>query len=117
VALYVEGVVDGSVCGKELLSASLRFEPLHDPFPSTDRLVRVLRPIVPSKPSGSVAAFQTHRVGCRPIQGETVGHDPLRLNPVAAKQLAQEPQRRSLVAPPPDEHVQHLTLTIDGSPQ
>lgn len=46
VSLGVEGVVDGGVGGEETLGGSLALEQLHLSLSSSDRQVRVLRPVV-----------------------------------------------------------------------
>src|ERR671938_587409 len=48
--LEVEEVVDGGVAGQEALSRAGRLEALHLAFSSPGRLVRILRPVVPSSP-------------------------------------------------------------------
>ena len=45
-ALLVEMVVDGGMNGGEFLQTSHAAEPLHGPFSSSKRQVRILRPIV-----------------------------------------------------------------------
>ena len=54
VGLGVEGVVDGGVGGEEPLGGALGLEPLHPPLSSSDRQMRVLRPIVLAQSPGSV---------------------------------------------------------------
>ena len=48
--LKIEGVVNGGMHAEEALRRSSRFEPLHLALSSPYRLMRVLRPIVASKP-------------------------------------------------------------------
>ena len=46
VTLEIEGVVDCGVGGNEALGLSLRLEPLHFPFPSSDGKVGIFNPVV-----------------------------------------------------------------------
>src|SRR5208337_1051685 len=50
-ALDVEGVVDGSVCGKEFLGRTRALEPLHLALPPPRRLMRILSSIVLPSPA------------------------------------------------------------------
>ena len=49
-ALEIEGVVDGGMHAEKALCGAGRLEALHFAFASSDRLMRVLRPIVLSEP-------------------------------------------------------------------
>src|SRR5271166_2450868 len=50
-ALDVEGVVDGSVCGKEFLCRTRALEPLHLALPPPRRLMRILGSVVLPSPA------------------------------------------------------------------
>ena len=71
-ALEVEDVVDGSVGGNEALSLALRLEPLHLPFFSANRKMRVLGPVVVAQSAGLVPVLALQN-----LQGGTVGRQPI----------------------------------------
>src|SRR5208337_1315363 len=50
-ALDVEGVVDGGVCGKKFLGSTRALEPLHFALPPTRRLTQILSSIVLPSPA------------------------------------------------------------------
>ena len=57
-ALQVEGVVNCSVNAQEALGRSRRLEPLQLALASSDRLMRILRPIIlPDPPKGSKISY------------------------------------------------------------
>ena len=117
VALQVKHVVDGGVRGDELLSGALRLQPLHEPLASSYRLMRVLHPVVRTKPSGPVVAGQSERSGCRAVRTQPGGADRLRPDPLPSQQLSQEPRGGCFVSALLHKHVQHLAFAVDGAPQ
>jgi hypothetical protein len=56
---YVEGVVNGSVRTQEALRRSLGLETQHLPLSSSDRQMRILRPIVFAEPTRPVSVSQS----------------------------------------------------------
>lgn len=115
--LSVEAVVDGGVGGEEPLGLALRLEPLHFPLPPPDRQVRVLGAIVGAHAAWPVTVGEAKiprggAVRCQLVRGEGIGVDAL-----ALQELAQQFQRRMLVAAALNQHVQHLSLVIDGAPE
>src|SRR5271165_2457462 len=96
-ALDVEGVVDGSVCGKEFLGRTRALEPLHLALPPPRRLMRILNSIVlPSPPL--VPAFDPKDPDCGAVRSQVVGDQSLGNEGVRPQELAHQFQRSVLFA-------------------
>ena len=52
----------------------------------------------------------------RAVRAELVGDQQLRREALFPEQLAHQPDRRALVAPPLNQHVEDFALVIDGAP-
>jgi hypothetical protein len=79
--------------------------------------MRVLRAIVRTKAARPVPPPQSYRVQSGAIRTQPIGNDRLWPDPLPSQQFAQQPQGRRFVPALLDQHVQHLALTVDGSPQ
>ena len=81
VALQVEGVVNCSVNAQEALGRSRRLEPLQLALTSSDRLMRILRPIVLSEPllmqTCQTETAQRRSVGAQLVGDQQFGSKPL----------------------------------------
>ena len=112
----LEVVVDPAMGGEETLRMAGRFEPLHLPFSSSRGLVRHLGPVV------EVAALPVFDPGQdlafgRAVAAELVRHDHPWDVLQTAQQLAEEPPRRSGIAPALHENVEHMAVLIHGAPE
>src|SRR5918912_2508326 len=87
VALKVEEVVDGGVAGEEALGGAGRLEALHLALSSPGRLVRILRPIVPSPPL-LVPRREADRAEGGTVRAELVRHHDGRREALLLQQLA-----------------------------
>src|SRR5580704_3444896 len=96
-ALKIEGVVDRSMHAEGALSGSSRFEPLHLPFSSPHRLMRILGAIVLPEPL-LMEAGQLQLPERRAVGAQLVSYQQFRHKPLLSEQLAHQPQRRSGVA-------------------
>jgi hypothetical protein len=73
--LGVEGVVNRRVDGEESLSRHLGLEPLHFPFPSSDRKMRVFDSVVFAQAAGAVRVDQMKLLQRRDVGAEPIGGD------------------------------------------
>src|SRR6266436_300444 len=115
-ALKVEGIMDGGMHAEKALGGSCRFEPLHFALSASHYLMRVLRPIVASKPL-LMRAGQPQMPECRAVGAQLVSDEQSRRKALLLEQLAHQPQRRPGVASALDQHVEDLALVVDGTPQ
>ena len=115
-ALKVEGVVNRTVHAEKALGGSSRLEPLQLALASSDRLMRILRPIVFPKPllmpTGQLQMPERGGIGA-----QLVGNQQVRREPVPLEQLAHQPQGRPSVASALNQHIENRALVIDGTPQ
>src|SRR5271165_6219339 len=113
-ALLIEMVVDLSMNWAEFLQRLHASKPLHGPFPSSKRLMRILRAIVEPTtdllPVGIADLF--HRRG---IRAKTVGDDAPR-SAIFLHDAPEKLQRRSLVPLHSDDRFQNFAFMIDGAP-
>src|SRR5208283_5146001 len=115
-ALDVEGVVDGSVCGKEFLCRTRTLEPLHLALPPPRRLMRILNSIVlPSPPL--VPAFDPKDPDCGAVRSQVVGDQSLGNEGVRPQELAHQFQRGVLISLGLDQHIEDLAFGVDSSPE
>src|SRR5208283_1043873 len=115
-ALDVEGVVDGSVCGKEFLCRTRTLEPLHLALPPPRRLMRILNSIVlPSPPL--VPAFDPKDPDCGAVRSQVVGDQSLGNEGVRPQELAHQFQRSVLISLGLDQHIEDLAFGVDSSPE
>jgi hypothetical protein len=115
-ALMVERIVDGGVRAEEALGGSSRFEPLQFALSSSHRLMRILGPIVSPAPL-FVRAAQPSLAERRGVRAQLVGDQQFRREALLLEKLAHQSQRRLAVAPALYQHVEHLALVIDGTPE
>src|SRR5829696_2033996 len=78
--------------------------------------MRILRPVVLTQ-TLLMAARETQLTSCGSIGAQLVGHKLVWSEALLLQQLAHEPQGSLGVALGLDQQIQHLALTIDGSPQ
>ena len=86
-ALQVEGVVNCSVNAQEALGRSRRLEPLQLALASSDRLMRILCPIVLSEPL-LMQTSQTETAQRRSVGAQLVGDQQFGSKPLLFEQLA-----------------------------
>src|SRR5208337_703620 len=114
-ALLIEMVVDLGVNRAELLQRLRTSKPLHRPFSSSKRLMRILRAIVEATTDllaiGVADLFHRRR-----IRAKTVGDDLLR-SAVCLHDPLEKLQRRSFVPLCSDHRFQDLAFVIDGAPE
>jgi hypothetical protein len=107
VALEVEGVVNRTVQAEEVLGRSSPLEPLKLALASSDCLMRILRPIVLSKPllmpTGQLQMPERGGVGA-----QLVGDYKFWCETLLLEQLAHQLQRRPDVASALNQHVENL---------
>ena len=115
-ALEVEVVVDGGVSVQEALCRPGGLEALHFALSAPHGLMRVFGAIVLPEPL-LMRAGQAELPERRAIGAKLVGSQQFRCETQFAEQLAHQPQRRPLVAPALNEHVEDLALVIDSAPQ
>src|SRR5580704_10755691 len=108
-ALKIEGVVDRSMHAEGALSGSSRFEPLHLPFSSPHRLMRILGAIVLPEPL-FMRAGQLQLSERRAVGAQLVSYQQFRHKPLLSEKLAHQPQRRPAVAATLDQHVKDLAF-------
>ena len=100
----------------EALQMSGRFEPLHDPLSSSDRLMGIFRPIVQAF-VGTMLHTRHDLSPCRVIGSKLVGdHYPWR-PALAPQQLAHQARCRLGVAATLHQNIENETILIDGAPQ
>ena len=114
--LNIEIVVDRRMYAEKALGGSCRFKPLHLALSSSHYLMRILRPIVASKPL-LMRAGQPQMPECRAIGAQLVSNQQFRCKALFLEQLAHQPQRCALVAPGLNQHVEDFALVIYRSPQ
>src|SRR5208283_4091104 len=115
-ALDVEGVVDGSVCGKEFLCRTRTLEPLHLALPPPRRLMRILNSIVLPSPA-LVPAFDPKDPDCGAVRSQVVGDQSLGNEGVRPQKLAHQFQRSVLISLGLDQHIEDLAFGVDSSPE
>jgi hypothetical protein len=116
VALEVESVVNRTVHAEKTLGGSSRLEPLQLALAASDCLMRILRPIVLSKPL-LMPADQSETPERGGVGAQLVGDQQFRHEALLLEQLAQQPQRRPTIASTPNQHVENLALMVDGTPE
>jgi hypothetical protein len=94
-----ENVGDLVMGGKETLNLPRRLEPLHDPLPSSGRLMGVLSPVI--------EAFVL------PVLGD----EHTRCSTLLLEELAEQAFGGLLVTPALDENIKNETVLIDGTPK
>ena len=107
----------GGVAGEEALSGGTkRLEALHLPFSSSDRLMRVLRPVVLPQ-ALLMAGRESNNLEGSPIGAEFVGHHDGRGGTVFLEQHAHQLHRGSSVSPARHEAVEDLAFVIHRPPE
>jgi hypothetical protein len=115
--LSIESVVNRSVRGEKSLGGSLGLKPLHFPLSSSDREMRILRPLVFSKSARPVPILKAKLGQGRNIGSKPVGDHHLGFHFLAPDQSLQKLQRRRGVATMLDNHVEHFALVVHTPPQ
>src|SRR3712207_3381428 len=116
VAAEMEEIADLVVGGEEALCLPGRLEPLHLPFSSPCRLVRVFCPVVEALvPAMLDTGHQLLLRGA--ITTELVGYHDAGRPALPLQQLAQQALGGALVAPALDQHVEHHPVLIHGAPE
>ncbi len=111
----IEVVVDGGVDGGELLKTSHEPEPLHGPFSSSKRKMRVLNPVV--EPPARRLFFGGAKLSkSGSIGGEAIGDDLFRLS-MALHEFPEEFQRGPLVSSFCDHRLQDFSFVVHGPPE
>jgi hypothetical protein len=114
-SLMVEGVVDGGMDVEKTLGGSRRLEPLHFALSSPHDLMGVFSAIVFSETS-IVRASEAQLPESRAVGAQLVGDQQLRCEALFLEQLPHQPECRLRIAPALNEHVEDLTLVVDGAP-
>ena len=89
-----------------------RLEPRHDPFPSSGRLVRILRPVVEAFVLPMLDAGHDLTLG-RSVAAELVGNQHARRSPLLFQELAEQAFGGLLLAPALDEDIENKALLVD----
>ena len=96
--------MDGGMDAEEALRRARRLEPLHLALSSAHGLMGVLGAIV--LPDALLVGASQAKVPERcSIGGELVGRQPLRREALLPEELAHQSKRRTLVAPPLNQHI------------
>src|SRR5450631_132404 len=115
-ALNVEGIVGCSMNREKSLRGSHTLKPLHLPFASSGRLMRILRSIV--APSTAFMSLCDSKItGSSPIGSEVICDQLVWDKAVLLQKLAHQFERRPLVASGLDQNVEDFALGVDGAPQ
>ena len=78
--------------------------------------MRILRSIV--APSATLVAFcDSKMTGCGGIRSQLICDELVWDKAIFLQKLAHQSQRRPLIPPGLDQHVEHLALRVDGAPQ
>ena len=114
-AFVVEVVVDRSMDGGEFLQGLDVSEPRHRPFPSSERLVRVLGPVVEPTTAGPGVRITNHRqrhpIGPKPVRDD-------RSRPAIAFHRAPRKLKRSPAIPPfRGQDLEHFSFVVNRAPQ
>src|SRR5208337_10212 len=96
-ALDVEGVVDGSVCGKEFLGRTRALEPLHLALPPPRRLMRIFSSVVLPSPA-LMPSFDPKLSSRGAVGSQIVGDQPIRSEGILLQELAHQFQCGVLVS-------------------
>src|SRR5450759_148584 len=114
--LDVEGILCCCLHREKSLRVSHALEPLHLPLPSSGWLMRILRSIV--APSTAFMAFCDSKItGCSSVRSEVICDQLVGDKAIFLQQLAHQFERRPLVPPSLDQHVEDLALGIYGTPE
>ncbi len=115
-ALNVEGIVDGCMCGEKSLCRSWRFEPLHSSFALPDWQVGILSTVVTSTASD---VFGVHaEISQRsPVGWEFISHHLVGCIALLLQQFAHQFECGIFVLARLNQNIEHLALAIYGSPQ
>src|SRR5208337_2038200 len=113
--LDVEGILCCCLHREKSLRGSHALDPLHLPLPSSGRLMRILRSIV--APSTAFMTFCDPKMtGCSSIRSEIICDELVWDKAIFLQQLAHQFERRPLVPPGLDQHIEHFALGIYGAP-
>jgi hypothetical protein len=109
-------VVDLIMRREEPLCLAGRFEPLHPPFASSCRLVRVFRSVVQALVPAVLDPGHQLLLR-RAVTGELIRDHDARRPHLLLQQLAQQALGRVLVASAPHQHIEHDAVLVDRPPQ
>ena len=115
-ALKIERVVDGGVDAEEALRRPGRLEPLYLALSPAHGLMGILNPVVLSL-ALLMTAGQAELPDRRPVGTQLVGNQQFRREALLPEQLAHQPERRTFVASPLNQHVEDLALMVNRAPQ
>ena len=115
-SLNVEGVCYGSVQGKEALGGARRLETLHLALASSDRLMRVLGPIVGPQ-TLLMAAVEAKRSASAAVRCKLVRDHDLWSKTLFPDQLAHQPESGLRVASALHQHFEDLAFVVHRPPE
>jgi hypothetical protein len=116
VALQVERVVDRGVDAEKSLGPSGRLETLHRSFPSSNRLMRILGPVVLAQ--ALLMPARKTQVSPRGALGpQLVGHQYGGHKALLPEQLSHQSQSSLLVSPRLHQQIEDFALAVHGPPQ
>jgi hypothetical protein len=116
IAAEREEVVDLVMRREQPLRLTGGFEPLHLPFASPHRLVRILGSVVQALVSAVLGAGHQFFLR-RGLARQLIGDQHPRRLALLPQQLAQQALGRLLVASAPHQHVEHDAILVDRPPQ
>jgi hypothetical protein len=112
-----EAVVDGVAGGQEAMGRTLTLEALLLPLPAPDHQVAVLGAVVLPQAFCPVPTRQAEPVKSCAVRCKPIRHNRLRTDALVLQQPTHQFQCRPGVAAPLHQHIEHLTLAVDGTPQ
>jgi hypothetical protein len=101
--------------GQKSLGGSRTLEPLHLAFPSSGRLMRVLRSVVAPTPA-FMATRDSKITRGRAVGSQVIGHNVVWGKAHFLEQFPHQFQCSSLVSLPLHQHIEDLAFDIDGTP-
>src|SRR3954464_5661209 len=111
-----EDVGDLIVGGEKPLHLPRRLEALHDPFSSSGRLVRILRPVVEAFVLAVLDAGHDLPLGGT-VAAQLVGDQHTRRLPLLLHELAEQAFGGFLVAPALDQDIENEAFLVDRAPE
>ena len=102
--------------GKEALNVPRRFEPLHDPFSASGRLMRVFGPVIETLVLAMLDPGHDLPLG-RGVALELVGDEHTRGSTVLLEELAEQAFGGLLVAPALNQDIENEAVLVDGTPE
>ena len=112
----MEEIGDGIMNGDESLNMFRGFEPLHDPFSPSGRLMRILGPIIETFVLAMIR-LQSHVRAGGSVGSQFIGDQNARSFDLFADELAQQAFRRTPVTAALYQGVKNEAILIDGAPE